>query len=414
MILDLLKDDRANCYSLMVQMTINEYLDKIQSSFEKKGGLEGQRETIKTKTAQKIRERMIEDLRNGAILPPIVLGAILDSEQIEVLNTENLKHEVINSDNLSKLVERIPKEDLFIIDGMQRTTALSEARKEKLKINEKLIRVEYWLASEVNSITYRMLVLNTSQIPWNLRRQLEVVYSSIVKELKFYLSEVGNQDFQIIEVDDSFRRSKAGQFHADDLIECYIVFGARKEKVDLQHELLEDQFLKNDFIEGVGNPSFNKWFYQIIDYLVRLDKIFSRYPNKDTALYDDRENLEEREAWQGRKVFASQPACIGFVTAFSIAIMGELGNDYDLERQNYNWQKIQKNMDKFLDKLSSKSGEEIGSFLDLHLLNELTTKNTGNTRTRGYKQREFYKEAFSKLIKSDFEVSSMTVCWRAY
>ena len=48
MILDLLKDDRANCYSLMVQMTINEYLDKIQSSFEKKGGLEGQRETIKT------------------------------------------------------------------------------------------------------------------------------------------------------------------------------------------------------------------------------------------------------------------------------------------------------------------------------------------------------------------------------
>jgi adenylate kinase family enzyme len=183
MILDLLKDDRANCYSLMVQMTINEYLDKIQSSFEKKGGLEGQRETIKTKTAQKIRERMIEDLRNGAILPPIVLGAILDSEQIEVLNTENLKHEVINSDNLSKLVERIPKEDLFIIDGMQRTTALSEARKEKLKINEKLIRVEYWLASEVNSITYRMLVLNTSQIPWNLRRQLEVVYSSIVKEL---------------------------------------------------------------------------------------------------------------------------------------------------------------------------------------------------------------------------------------
>ena len=37
------KDDRANYYSLMVQMTINEYLDKIQSSFEKKGGLEGQR-----------------------------------------------------------------------------------------------------------------------------------------------------------------------------------------------------------------------------------------------------------------------------------------------------------------------------------------------------------------------------------
>jgi len=397
MILDLLKDDRANCYSLMVQMSIDEYLNKIQSSFEKKGGLEGQRETIKTKTAQKIRERMIEDLRNGAILPPIVLGAILDSEQIKILDAENLKHEVVNSNNLSKLVERIPKEDLFIIDGMQRTTALSEARKQELKINEKLIRVEYWLASEVNSITYRMLVLNTSQIPWNLRRQLEVVYSSIVKELKFYLNQVGNQDFQIIEVDDSSRRSKAGQFHADNLIECYIVFGARKEKVDLQHELLEDQFLKNDFIEGVGNPSFNKWFYQIIDYLVRLDKIFSQYSNKDTG-----------------RVFASQPACIGFVTALSIAIMGELGNDYDLERQNDNWQKIQKNMNEFLDKLAAKSSEEIGDFLNLHLLNELTTKSTGTTRTRGYKQREFYKEAFNKLIKSDFDVPSMTVCWRAY
>ena len=410
MILDLLQDNRSNCYSLMVQMPIGEYLEKIRKSFENKGGLEGQRDSIKTKTAQRIRERMIDDLKHGAVLPPLVLGAILTPEQIKILDAQSLKNGSLDVNVLENLVKSISSEDLFIIDGMQRTTALSEAMK-KHDINDKLIRIEYWLASKVNSITYRMLVLNTSQIPWNLRRQLEVVYNSIIKELRAFLDNSENLDYQIIEVDDPSRSSKAGQFHANDLMECYLAFGARKEKVDLVKLLLEDQFLKNDFIEGVGNSSFNQWFYKVIDYLIKLDKIFAQYPDKD---HTNQIKNDEKGIVQGKQVFRSQPARIGFVTAFSIAIQGELGLEHHIEKQNGNWCTIQEKMDIFLHKLDTKSSDEIGEFLVLDLLSELTTKNSGTTRTRGYKQREFYKEAFSKLIKLNFDVPSMEVCWRTY
>ena len=45
---------------------------------------------------------------------------------------------------------------------------------------------------------YRMLVLNTGQVPWTIRRQLEVVYGSLLKTIKNSVPEI-----EIYAIDDS-------------------------------------------------------------------------------------------------------------------------------------------------------------------------------------------------------------------
>jgi hypothetical protein len=78
--LEILKDERANCYSVMITLSVEDYLEEITNSFDNKGRIEGQREALKTKTSKRIRERMVDDLERGAILPPIVIGTIINED----------------------------------------------------------------------------------------------------------------------------------------------------------------------------------------------------------------------------------------------------------------------------------------------------------------------------------------------
>lgn len=72
----LLRDDRSSCLSVTLITSAGDYLKFIQRSYESNGGLEGQRTPLKTKTAIKIRNRMVDDLLHGAVLPPIVIGVV--------------------------------------------------------------------------------------------------------------------------------------------------------------------------------------------------------------------------------------------------------------------------------------------------------------------------------------------------
>ena len=51
-----------------------------------------------------------------------------------------------------------------------------EALEEDELAAEREVREEFWVAEKVNSLIYRMLVLNTGQVPWETGRQLETVY----------------------------------------------------------------------------------------------------------------------------------------------------------------------------------------------------------------------------------------------
>ncbi len=385
--IDILKDERVNCYSAIIQLSIAEYLDMVEKVFKEKGGLEGQRDTLKTTTAIRIRKRMIEDLKKGAILPPIVLGVITSEQKLSNIDE-------LDRDKFLKIINNNSENSISIIDGMQRTTALYEAQK-NTDISANKVRIEFWIASQINSLIYRMLVLNTGQIPWNLRRQIETVFQANLKELKTKFP-----DIDIIKVDDQGKRTNPGQYHADKVIELFLVFGTRKEKVDLQ-ERLADEFTRQDFIESVANPDFTNIFYEVIGCLADFDLAISAYKN----------SKKEGYFTEGKDLFSSHPACIGFVTSIALYVQGRPGNDYDLEKQNKRWNKIKNDANQLFEQLKKMEPNEISYFLDFPTLNELISKKTGKSKNF---ERDFFLEAFKVLIDESFEITIMTPCWRAY
>jgi hypothetical protein len=386
--LDILKDKRANCYSIMLHMSVAEYLAIVEKTFAKKGGLEGQRDTLKTTTAIRIRKRMVQDLEAGTVLPPIVIGAILTGSDFDELE------EIRSRDSFLTSIAQIDSDNIYIIDGMQRTSALREVLNSK-DIGNTQIRIEYWIASQVNSLTYRMLVLNTGQVPWNLRRQLETIFKSIIKELTKKYPQVN-----IINIEENGRRLSPCHFQADKVIELFLVFGSRKEKIDLQ-DRLADEFTKQDFIESTSNHKFNDIFYEAIDLLARFDMVINKFENESLDGYFKK----------GIDLFSSHPACIGFITAISLAVLGRPGSDNSLEKQNDKWTKIKNDADQMLNKINTLDNIEVGSFLDFQTLNELIGKKSG--RGKNVVEREFFLQSFKVLIEENFEIDSMTICWRS-
>jgi hypothetical protein len=94
--IDILKDEKVNCYSVMVQLRVEEYLKMVNSTFEnRRGGLEGQRDTLKTTTAIRIRKRMVQDIEAGAVIPPIVIGVIVPEDTI--LNPAYIRQKIFFS-----------------------------------------------------------------------------------------------------------------------------------------------------------------------------------------------------------------------------------------------------------------------------------------------------------------------------
>ena len=385
--IDILKDEKVNCYSVMVQLSVEEYLKMVNSTFEKRGGLEGQRDTLKTTTAIRIRKRMVQDIEAGAVIPPIVIGVIVPEEIFSTLHTLDIK-------SFLALMERIDSDSISIIDGMQRTTAISEVLKNTpTDISQNKIRIEYWIASQVNSLIYRMLVLNTGQVPWNIRRQIEIVFRQIIKEL-----EEKSPSVEILGINEEKRRSSPGQFQADNVIELFLVCSARKEKLDLQ-ERLADEFLKQDLIESVANSNFTNIFYEVIDYLGKFDKVIAKYKDENSEGYFK----------NGKDLFGSQPACVGFVTAIGLSVLGRPGSDHNSEIQNKKWDKIKNDADQMLQDLSKLNSSQMGIFLDFPTLNELIGKKPAKSN-----EREFFLQAFKVLIEENFKVSNMTPCWRDY
>jgi len=236
-----LYDERTKCWSVQTTMSIGDYLDLARVAHEKQGSISGQRSTLATTTAKRIRSRMVSDIVQGAVLPPLVVGLVLTEERFEDLKTSD-------AFSIENLLPANGGEELSIIDGMQRTSALLEAASTDESVRSRLLRVEFWLTTSVRAMVYRMLVLNTGQVPWTINRQLTVVYAPLLSELE---SRVPDLD-RMITTDSQGRRVAAAQYRTDSIVELYIAFSLRKTSVDTR-EQVSDEFSRLDFVENVAD-----------------------------------------------------------------------------------------------------------------------------------------------------------------
>jgi hypothetical protein len=376
-------------------MTIDNYLGLVQDAYANRGGLKHQRDALKTTSGRRIRSRMIDDITKGTVLPPLVLGIVVDNAVFQGIKKQPLEQ-------MEELVLDSWRDRVSIIDGMQRTTALLDAKSDSPDIGNRIVRVECWISSKTDSLIYRMLVLNTGQVPWNLKRQLQVVYAPLIEELKRHVKFE-----RLLDPDRAERRTKGGEFSPDSMIEAYLAFGLRKTEIDTQ-ETLAEEFSRLDIAEAISTEKYSHYFYPVIQKMIDLDCAFSRLDaaeiNGEPITGSSRFNI-------GRNIFDSQPARVGFVVACALAILGRLGSDRHVEESNAALTAIQTGVDDLVHRLSDMSEDQLQTFLLLDVLNERVL---GQKRSAiGRYERSFFETAFKVLIEEKFNVPSLEVCWRA-
>lgn len=397
-IISRLFDSRVNCWSIMTETTVGRYLDLSDISYGQRGGLSHQRDALKTSTGRRIRARMVEDVTRGAVLPPIVVGIVADATLLA--NLEQTKWQ-----SVLEIVESAHREQLAIIDGMQRTTALREALAGEQAVADLPMRLEIWLAENTDSLIYRMLILNTGQVPWNLKQQLKVVYEPLVaelsKQIEFGRFLVGKE-----------RRWKGGEFSADSLIEAYIAFGLRRTEVDTQ-ESLADEFSRLDMADALTSKKYDRFFYPVVQMMVNLDLTFSKYdpPIVNNEIDDIDKPRSRREFGRGRNIFDTQPARVGFIVATAIYALGRISMDKEEEESVAKLVEMQRGAENLIMKLDAKNSEEMAAFLALDVLAERLSKRP--TSAVGRWERTFFETAFKVLVDEHFEVPSLEPCWRA-
>ena len=387
-VLDGMIDNKSSCISYLLSISLHDYISLSKPAYENEGAIDGQRTKLTSKSAIRIREQMSNDFAMGAVLPAVVIGIVDDDIDISEHISKSINE---NGEFFRSYIEQ-HKDKLCIIDGMQRTTAMLEALVKKPNLDP-IIRIELWVSKSISQLIYRMLVLNTGQVPWTIRRQLEVVLQPILVYLKENLHDV-----DIITSNESSRRSNSGEFQAHRIIESFLIFGTRTEKVSSK-DIISDEYTKLDFIESSSKTEILGTFTQIFNRIIKLDHVFSKVQQDDSL----------PRFKKGIDIFTSQPALAGATAAFAQKILGRPKVDYSPERQEANLKSVLASFDNFLDYLDKLNPDELSAFLSLNALNEYIPANTSSKV--GDLERSFFKDAFNVLISENFELTSMDVCW---
>lgn len=394
-LLDSMADPRLSSHSFLLSISVDDYLTLVSEPYDKQGGLAGQRGAMTTTTAIRIRDRMADDIRRGAILPPLVLGVTADPKQVSEAATWDVAA-------LQGFISKRGSNGIVIIDGMQRTTAL---RENQSRIAGRTIRVELWIVPQSSALTYRMLVLNTGQVPWNLRRQLEVLNRTVLEELLETIrvrrsTDQSLPDVEIFSIDDRRRRIKAAQYQANEVIEMYLAYGMRKHVVD-KESALADQFARLDMVEAVSKDSFLGEFVTVLLSMATLDVSLERV---EPVAQDGRFS-------GGRSVFDSQPACVAWAVASAQLAYGRPGTERSREQATAAIGRIVARANEIRDILDGLSGDDLIRFTDLATLNEVVGQQAGKI---GDFERALFLDAFRVLLSEPEAPSSLTSCWRAH
>ena len=378
--ISVLKDSCSHSYSIMTTMKISDYLDLVKDCQQ----LNAQRDVLRTRAATTIRKRLIDDITKGAIIPPIVLGIVIpEDEHVDIENFEGIFNRV--------------KESIVIIDGIQRTESLKKAINIAPEIENLNIRVEIWASHRVSSLIYRMLVLNTGQVPWNTRRQIEVIYEPLKIE-----TESRVDGLRLISIGDNERRSIAGEFPADKIADLFIAFTSRKVTFD-NKESLADDFTRLDIIDMTSRIEVSDFFFETVEMIVKLDQQFFRY--------NPRENNRREKMRIGRDLFTSNPSRVAFAAAVSTYILGRPGSkERSSEEQNNKMRSLKQNFNELVQHLEHIDDDGIGLYLSLDVLNEILTSLP--SKRIGDEERKFYFDAYSLLIKEEFKLGSLEEAWR--
>lgn len=396
-----LEQNIMDCMSIMIDMPVEQYIALVEKIYsERRGGIIGQRAPLKTKTAKTIREQMVRDISRGVALPPLVIGIISNKESYG-----SLKETVSDRASFIEFLSAVSADNLSIIDGMQRTTAIKEALElvDRTKISD--VRVEFWVSEQTNNLIYRMLVLNTGQVPWDIARQLEAVYRPLISKIK---DTVGG-DISFISKDERRRTNlDASQYETEDVVELLLIFSSRKRELNLKDQIAQD-FVRLDMIESSSHGPFIETFCDAISLLSELNSAISRF--KAT---DEQKKMLSRYS-EGAEVFRGFPAKAGFIAAISIYLFNRPGFDTNWETVPIKLAGVKAALGKIIERLDGcASSEAMEEIIQLESLEERIGRHRVAASQVGRFEREYFEKAFMVLIENGEDIVNFAPCWAAY
>ncbi len=259
------RDDRLRSYCVTAKCT---YRDFLWLTAGAESNLEIQRSIIRgTKAYATLRS----DLKRGCVLPPIVLAVSV--ELTERPETALLGRHL---EALSRDLSAVVSENVYVIDGLQRTNAIRQTAEELLGQDKETflsrsLRVEMWLNIPFSAIAYRMLLLNAGQRPMSVKHQVEVLSSKLVGDL------AGIPQLDIFRVLDTRRRTQPGQFALAKIAQSFQAWLQGQPNLDLRNTVMEE-LLAESAVEVLGqtvpvgaNQADPDGFQRFITWLVKLD-----------------------------------------------------------------------------------------------------------------------------------------------
>lgn len=259
------RDDRLGSYCVTATCSYNDFLTLTAGADQ---NLDIQRSIIK---GVKAYATLRSDLRRGCVLPPVVLAVNLElSEDIAELHVGQ-RLDVLTAD-----FSNITSDEVYVIDGLQRTNAIRQtvselAGDERDLFLRRSVRVEVWVNIPFGAIAYRMLLLNAGQRPMSVKHQVEVLSSKLIDDL------AGIPDLDVFRIGDVRRRTQPGQFALAKLAQSFQAWLQGQPNLDLRNTVMEE-LTAESAIDVLGrsvpvsaSAAHGDGFRRFAEWLVELD-----------------------------------------------------------------------------------------------------------------------------------------------
>lgn len=179
----------------------------------------------------------------------------------------------------------------------------------------------------------------------------------------------------------------------------YLGFNTRKVKIDVNDELA-DEFQRFDMMESIEKDCNFDLFVDAFSYLCKLDIAFSKCKS----------NVESGQFKEGKDIFSSVPACLGFIVACSEYVMGKIPVERSEETKKQKNEQLSYQIQMIIALIEKNVSN---GFLALESLNDVIEQ-LPKSRI-GDEMRSSFKFIFSELLKYDEldEIETMEAFWRS-
>lgn len=355
-----IKDERINCQNYLIEMTIREYYEISHNILQNN---EFQRRRVKS--ASTVYSLLKDDLKQGCVMPPIVLA---------------LSRAIQEGENVSDIIKK-NKDDIIILDGLQRSYTIRDlvvsdcadmfTSNGGFGFLDNPIRVELYTGINKFGILYRMLTYNTGQTQMSTRHQIEIIYSD-------YIGRDHNGISFIREIDEATPR-KLGEYKFRDVVDGFTSYLERDylsiERIDILNSIKSLQELTK---EDSNAELFDVFILCYNNLIAKIEQQAQEWtPNLEQL------NIERAFATSVITIFNKSQSLTGFGAA--------LGKLID--------QNIYKNINEVKARLENDALKDVNEGLDLFLCEMDVVRR--NAKKIGNDQRLFFYYFYRGLLDMD-------------